>query len=221
MTKIDWSKPVELDDGTPLIARDIGETYHVDIRTVAGRRHSAFPSSTYGKGAARRETGLVISNHKFHVRNIARRTIDLAFRVDDPVIYDNREWKITAVDGRYFTLRASNGDTAGNLQVKHLKFACHSHTAPFTTISCDHVEDFADGYQSGLALEALNTSGPIEPLPALPAVTVRYQCAAHGYVTGSTWGTESAAREEHPNTCEGVLKVTRTDGKVTNVEFLP
>jgi len=180
MTKIDWTKPIELDDGTPLIASDTGETYHVDIRTVAGVRHSAFPSSTHGKGSARRDTGLVISNHKFRVRNISRRTIDLSFQTLDRVTCTEfpGEWQIEKIEGPYFTLKNRKGETAGNLQAHHLKFACHNHDAPFTTISCDHAEDFADGYQSGLAIgltgDFYQAGGPGGVKLNKPGVTCRH-----------------------------------------------
>lgn len=65
----------------------------------------------------------------------------------------------------------------------------------------------------------ISTSGPIEPLPAPPKIEVHYQYASYGYVTASMWPTEANARLQRPT--DGVVKVTRTDGKVTNVEFLP
>lgn len=76
---IDWKRPVELNDGTPLTVVDAGDTYHVGIRT--SEKHPAFPIDRT-RGSARRDSGLVISNHKYTVRNVSRSVerIDLSDR---------------------------------------------------------------------------------------------------------------------------------------------
>jgi hypothetical protein len=66
-----------------------------------------------------------------------------------------------------------------------------------------------------------STSGPLDPMPKVPEVTTVYQyISPHktDYITGSVWVHESDARQQSN---AGIVKVTRTDGKVTAVELLP
>jgi len=81
---IDWSLPIELDDGTPLEVVQING-YTVNVRLSFYGKHPAFPGAG-NKGYARRECGLVGSNHKYHVRNRTMTT----FKVGDRVRYHAR-----------------------------------------------------------------------------------------------------------------------------------
>ena len=72
---IDWSLPVELNDGTPLTLVNQLH-YTATLRTRDGRDHPAQPNSPRWRLEARLNNGLVISNHKFHVRNILMSPID-------------------------------------------------------------------------------------------------------------------------------------------------
>jgi len=85
VTTIDWTQPIELDDGTPLVIRNPNQNeLFVDIRCGVAHAHPAFPIGKF-VGSARREDGLVISNHKYHVRN--RIIMAIPINTDEPLEY--------------------------------------------------------------------------------------------------------------------------------------
>lgn len=149
---VDLAKPLELNDGTPLVLSGGDHSGPLfDVRTENGEPHPAFPIYRW-HGTARINTGLVISNHKYSVRNRAENQvdrIDLSFRKGDRVISYGRYSSaiIVALNKKRGEAELSDGT---NEKFARLRHTCHNDGAPFETVEHDHAKTYQDGYMSGL-----------------------------------------------------------------------
>lgn len=75
---IDWTKPLELNDGTPVALYGAVDhlAHHVTVKTLNGLAHPSRKDNPRNLISARREGGLVTSDHAYFVRNIIMPTID-------------------------------------------------------------------------------------------------------------------------------------------------
>lgn len=151
MAAVDLYQPIELNDGTPLVLTDTGGLHTFDIALEKhGEKHPAFPIHR-DHGSARHEDGLVLSNHKYFVRNRATPDvdrIDLSFRKGDKVnTFSRSSVIIIAIDEKRGEAELSDGT---NKKLYLLHHTCHNHGAPFEKVEHDKAQTYQDGYMSGL-----------------------------------------------------------------------
>lgn len=89
---IDWNAPLELDDGTPVEFVQYNGMHHARVRLP--RPHSCQPSRSVLVDANAFD-GLVISNHKYHVRN---RVMPDTLKILEPLEVVTPSGTVTPVD---------------------------------------------------------------------------------------------------------------------------
>lgn len=201
---IDWTLPIELSDGTPLIVSPAapGDSEHtVEIRRVTPGPHPAFPSHPCNGGTARRDGGLVCSNHKFYVRN--------------------REPKIMP----------HPIDTSKALEIFSASSATEPRAATFVTETSDgNILVDASGFSSGWFIfdkhgefvRSANNTGVALKLRNKPVKSTEYIVLTRSgspVVGLNGYKNAQLAWDQNPE-ADFLVRVHKTDGVVTNVDAL-
>jgi len=191
---VDWTLPIELSDGTPLIADDRGEEHHVQIMLSAPGFHPAFPGSKFGIGSARRHGGLVISNHKFYVRNRIPKIMPHLIDTTKPLeAVPNIGVPMTVT----FVTETSDDKILVTSGTSWLIFDKHG-------------EFVRSSGGQGSALKLRNK----------PVATCGYRAVwRDGTISPTLYGNRALAWDSNP-ACDHLVQIDKTDGVVTGVGVL-
>ncbi|MET0375937.1 MAG: hypothetical protein ABW128_16985 [Rhizorhabdus sp.] len=196
---IDWTKPIELDDGTPLVMIDGEEpnehTIGVQLTGSAASPHPAFPIEG-SRGSARRDTGLLLSNSKFHVRNRIMKLID----VTKPLGYskvDSVPFITMTSEGHILVGRGANGVGSS------VEWAIFTKEGKFVRSS--------NGQGSGLTLRNISKEEVF-------FYRISNVSNPQGRILPGLFETSQEARGSHPD--RQVLRTVVEDGKIISVEIV-